>query len=230
VSSIAARLSAPGNVPVVTDFYGWGPWVNGGTWIHTPVGKVDLIYRNLDQVERVIEEGSRGVCGHDYDQQPPYGFRSVIYFGETDICVPLYDPDGELARLKQRVAKYPEPMRASIVQDSLWSAEFSLIFCRRFAAVADVYNASGCMSRVAHYLVQGLFALNRQYFLSDKYTKRVLERFSLLPRDFMIRLEAVLACPGADPDRLGRSTELLSALWLEAVGLAEGAYQPRYRL
>ncbi len=35
----------------VTGFYGWGPWVNGGAWIHTRQGKLDFIYRNLDQVQ-----------------------------------------------------------------------------------------------------------------------------------------------------------------------------------
>ena len=30
----------------VTDFYEWGPWVNGGAWIQTACGKVDFIYRN----------------------------------------------------------------------------------------------------------------------------------------------------------------------------------------
>ena len=61
VRSIARRISKPGADPTVTELYGWGPRVNGGAWIQTPVGKVDYVYRNLDQVERVIEEGYRGV-------------------------------------------------------------------------------------------------------------------------------------------------------------------------
>jgi hypothetical protein len=127
--------------------------VNGGAWIQTPAGKVDFLYRNLDQVETVLEEGCRGVCRHDFDQQPPYGFRSVVYFGETHICVPLHDPDSEIIRLKQSIANYPEALRERIVQDSLWAVEFSLWSCRSFADVADVYNASGCVTRVAQYLV-----------------------------------------------------------------------------
>jgi len=35
------------------------------------------------------EKGGQGVWRNDYDQQPPYGFRSVVYFGETFFCVPL---------------------------------------------------------------------------------------------------------------------------------------------
>jgi len=132
---------------------------------------VDFLYRSLHQVERVIEEGRRGVCRHDYDQQPPYGFRSVVYFGETHICVPVHEPGGEIARLKQSISKYPEPLRDRIVQDSLWGAEFSLPFCRSFGNAADVYNAVGCMTRAGQFLVHALFALNSEYFVSDKYAK-----------------------------------------------------------
>jgi hypothetical protein len=41
VSDARVRLTAEsicvtGSAPVVTEFYGWGPWVNGGAWIQTP--------------------------------------------------------------------------------------------------------------------------------------------------------------------------------------------------
>src|SRR5215472_12530046 len=70
VRSVAKRFCAAGSVPVVTDPYDWGLWVNGGAWIQTMVGKVDFLYRNLDQVQRVVEEGRQGIWRHDYDQQP----------------------------------------------------------------------------------------------------------------------------------------------------------------
>ena len=69
IKRVAASISIQ-EVPVVTDFYEWGPWVNGGAWIQTEVGKVDLLYRNLDQVERTIEDAQQGIVQHDYDQQP----------------------------------------------------------------------------------------------------------------------------------------------------------------
>lgn len=155
----------------------WGPWVNGGAWIQTPAGEVDFLYRNLDRVERVIEEGRRGVWRHDFDQQPAYGSRRVVYFGETFFCVPLHNPDGEIARLKESVANHPEALRERIVQDGLWGVEFSLWSCRNFADVADVYNATGCMTRIAQYLVQAVFALNKEYLVTDKYATRLIDQF-----------------------------------------------------
>jgi len=228
--SVAESICLPGSIPTVTNFYEWGPWVNGGAWIQTPAGKVDFLYRNLDQVETVIEEGCRGVWRHDFDQQPPYGFRSVVYFGETYICVPLHDPDSEITRLKKSIANYPEALRERIVQDCLWAAEFSLRFCRNFADVADVYNATGCMTRIAQYLVQALFALNREYFVSDKYANRLIDQFSSRPHDFTSRLGSVLANPGAGTAGLRRSGELLTSLWLETIDLTAGRYRPRFRV
>jgi uncharacterized protein DUF4037/nucleotidyltransferase-like protein len=228
--SIAESVCLPGSIPTVTGFYEWGPWVNGGAWIQTPTGKVDFLYRSLEHVRTVIEEGCSGVWRHDFDQQPPYGFRSVVYLGETCICVPLYDPDGEIARLKQSIANYPEALRSRIVQECLWAVEFSLHFCRGFADVADVYSAAGCMTRIAQYLVQALFALNNEYFVSDKYANRLIDQFPSRPRDFTSRLAGVLASPGADTSGLTRSADILTSLWLETVGLTSGTYQPRFRL
>lgn len=230
VRSVAERICTADSVPIVTGTYEWGQWVNGGAWIQTPVGKVDFLYRNLDQVQGIINEGRRGVWRHDYDQQPPYGFRSVVYFGETRICVPLYDPEGEIARLKGAVAEYPEALRNRIVQDSLWGAEFSLQFCRSFADAADVYNAAGCVTRVAQFLVHALFALNQEYFVSDKHAGRLLEQFALRPRDFTPRLARVLSNPGLDPTELRRSSQGLAELWRETVALAAGKYKPRFPL
>ena len=106
IRAIANEISVDG-APTVTDFYGWGAWVNGGAWIHTPVGKIDFLYRNLDQVQKTIAEAQQGISSHDYDQQPAYGFYSVIYLAETQICVPLYDPERVIASLKRSVEAYP---------------------------------------------------------------------------------------------------------------------------
>jgi Nucleotidyltransferase domain len=228
VRFVAEEISASNSAPVVTEIYGWGPWVNGGAWIETPEGKVDFIYRNLDQVQTVISEGQRGIWRHDYDQQPPYGFRSIVYFGELQICVPLYDPQSAIAQLKEVVSDYPELLRDRVVQDSLWGAEFSLLSCRGFADKAEVCNAVGCMTRAAQFLIHAVFALNRQYFVNDKNANRTIDGFPLQPRAFTRRLEGVLASPGSGSAALNKATEQLTALWLETVDLTAGEYRPRW--
>jgi len=164
VRSVAERFCTVGSIPIVTGTYEWGPWVNGGAWIQTPVGKVDFLYRMWTKFKGLLS-----------------------YFGETFICVPLHDPEGEIARLKKSVTEYPAPLKNRIVQESLWGAEFSLRFSRAFGNSADVYNTVGCMTRVAQFLVHAVFALNEEYLVSDKYAGQLLEQFAWRPRDFTPR-------------------------------------------
>jgi len=230
IRSVAEEFSIPAVRPVVTEFYEWGPWVNGGAWIQTKAGKVDFLYRNIDQVRQVIEEAQRGVWRHDYDQQPPYGFRSVIYLGETGICVPLYDPEGCVAELKRDVANYPPALKQRIVQDSLWCAEFALASGRASAETGDVYSAAGCVTRVAQYLTQALFALNEQYFVSDKNACAQVEKMACRPANYAARMNSLLGKPGDTTALLRESFEALSMVWREVVGLAGELYQQRYEL
>lgn len=221
---------APDGVPTVTGFYGWGPWVNGGAWIHNPVSKVDFLYRSIDQVQRTIEEALRGVTHHDFDQQPAYGFFSLIYLGETFVCRPLFDPQGILARLKEQVAVYPPLLKEKTVTSSLWLAEFSLIHAAGYAANGDVYATSGAMTRTAAYLTQVLFALNEVYFMNDKTAMKEIAAFPILPVDYVDTLSGILSHVGRTPADLQASVRALHDLWSSVVDLTGGAYRPAFQL
>src|SRR5271154_3425968 len=110
VREIARRFSASGS-PTVTGFYDWGPFVNGGAWIDNAICKVDFLYRNLDQLERIVGGALAGVWTHSFDQQPPFGFRSVTILGEIQCCKPLHDPPDILSGLKSAVAIYPPKLK-----------------------------------------------------------------------------------------------------------------------
>ncbi|HEX4951752.1 MAG TPA: nucleotidyltransferase domain-containing protein [Blastocatellia bacterium] len=217
--------------PVVTDFYGWGPWVNGGAWLTIVGQRVDFIYRNLEHVESVIAEAEAGRYELDYAQQPPFGFFSATYLGELAICVPLFDPDARVAGLKQRVANYPEALLCAIVQDYLWQAEFNLAaFARKFAARGDAYGTAACLTRVVHQLVLVLFALNRQYLLNDKTALAEIAAFTIAPREFTPRVQQTLAHVGDAATELMAAVERIAQLFRETVALTEGLYQPRFIL
>jgi hypothetical protein len=48
IRALAARINDTPE-PVVTGFYEWGPWVNGGAWLRVRGQRVDLLYRGLDR-------------------------------------------------------------------------------------------------------------------------------------------------------------------------------------
>lgn len=50
----------------VTGFYEWGRWVNGGGWLATPIGKVDILYREIDKVRETIANAHAGKVEQDY--------------------------------------------------------------------------------------------------------------------------------------------------------------------
>lgn len=226
IRQVARTISTAGE-PVVTGFYEWGAWVNGGAWIQTAVGKVDFLYRNLEHVQRTIDEANQGIQRHDYGQQPAYGFYSVIYLAETQCCIPLYDPQGRIAGLKQQVVTYPPKLKERIIADSLWSAEFTLMHARSFAERADVYNTVGCFTRAANNLTQVLFALNEVYFMSDKRVMESISAFATKPENYVERLSALLAQPGATSEALANSCTQMTALWQEVKDLCAN-YKPRW--
>jgi hypothetical protein len=229
IREVAGSISRPGARPVVTGFYEWGAWVNGGAWIQTPAGKVDFLYRNLDQIWKAIQDAHQGIVQHDYDQQPAHGFYSVGYLAETQICIPLYDPDRRIAELKTQIEIYPTRLKQKIIVDSLWSAEFTLIHARGFAEKADIYNTVGCLTRAAANLTQTLFAINEKYFLGDKKVMEKMAAFEILPDDYAKNLLGILARPGETRADLERAVAGLEALWQSVAALAGERYQPKFQ-
>jgi hypothetical protein len=73
---------------VVTDFHGWGPWVNGGGWLTVGGQRVDFVYRDLEHLERVICDAEAGRY-ELYSALPPLGYFGPVYLGEVVVGVPL---------------------------------------------------------------------------------------------------------------------------------------------
>lgn len=217
--------------PVVSELYGWGRWVNGGAWLTIGGQRVDFLYRNVEQVERVIADAEAGRHELDYAQQPPFGFFSGTYLGEVAICIPLFDPESLVERLKQRVAVYPEALRRAVVQDYLWAAEFGLAaFAGKYAARGDTYGTVGCLSRAVNQLTLALFALNGRYLINDKTALTEVGEFEKVPHEFAGRVQRCLACPGVSPAELGGAVERIEELLRECIRLAGDLYKSRYTL
>lgn len=228
IRGVARRFCTHGE-PTVADFYEWGPFVNGGAWIENNTCKIDFLYRNTAQLAGTIAEAEDGIWTHSFDQQPPFGFRSVVSLGEIHCCKVLHDPYVWLAAQKKRVAKYPSKLRQRIVQDMLWGAEFSFFFAEKFSRYGDVPNTVACMTRIFHYLVQALFALNECYFVNDKRIAAELAGFRHTPPDFFGRAGEVLAHSGRTVAALDTSLRKMEVLFHETVLLADGAYAPRFQ-
>jgi predicted nucleotidyltransferase len=230
VRELAADVNdAPG--PVVTGFYEWGPWVNGGAWLTIGGQRVDFIYRSLQHLDRVITDAEAGRYELHYLQQPPFGFFSPTYLGEIAICQPLIDPAERLVRLKARVARYPEALRQAVVRDHLWMAEFTLgAFASKYAARGDVHGTVTCLTRATNHLILVLFALNRTYPINDKTALAEIAEFECAPPAFGDRVNAIFARPGSSAEELRAAIAGVDGLVRQAIELADGLYHRRYSL
>ena len=217
--------------PVVTNFYEWGPWVNGGAWLTIDGQRVDFVYRSLEHLERVIAEAEAGRYELDYAQQAPFGFFSGTYLGEIVVCIPLFDPEARLDLLKRWVADYPEALRRAVMQDYLWAAELGLgAFALKFATRSDGYGTAACLTCAVNQLVLVLFAMNRKYPINDKTALVEVAEFERAPPEFGPRVQKTLAHLGASPAELVAAVESIAQLLRETIELAVGLYQPRYAL
>ncbi len=226
IKSIAEKYS-DNEVPTVTDFYEWGPWINGGAWIRTVNGKVDFLYKNIEQIVKTTENAKNGILENHFEQQPPYGFSSLIFLAETFYNKPLHDPEDIIYNLKKNIEQYPQKLKQSVVQQSLWSAEFTIWQARDFASKVDIYCTVGCFTRAIKNLVTALFAINELYPIGDKNAISILEQSKIKPEDFSERTNNILC---TDKQTLSKNVELLKSLFNEIVQLSEGMYKPIYDL
>ncbi|ANH81442.1 hypothetical protein A8C56_11035 [Niabella ginsenosidivorans] len=225
IKTVAERYAI--DTPVVTGFYEWGPWVNGGAWIRTPQGKVDFLYRNTVQVRQTIHKAIEGVWEHHFEQQPPYGFSSLTYLAEIAIAVPLYDPHQIIEAFKKQIFPYPQKLRTDVINRSLWSAEFTIRIAEGFIIQEDLYNVAGCITRAVKNIVNALFAINNCYPLGDKRAFNTLDGFSLKPDDFKEQVEKILSL---SKHSLNANVALLKALHKNILQFAGELYKPLYDL
>ena len=222
IKTIASKYSTGENL-TVTGFYEWGPWVNGGAWIQTSSGKIDFIYRSLEQVTNTIKKAKNGEWENHFEQQPPYGFSSVIYLAEIHTCIPLHDPAKHIAYLKKEVEVYPLKLKEKIISQSLWSAEFAIWHAEYFFSdTNDLYNIMGCLTRATKNIVTALFALNEIYPLGDKRAIAILEKTSNHPKKLKEKIENIFI---VNTKTINQSIQLLKDLFEETVKLSNGFYK-----
>lgn len=227
IKRVAEKFADNNQQPTVTGFYEWGPWVNGGAWINTPIGEVDFLYKNIDQITQTIDNAKNGIWENNYEQQPPYGFSSVIFLAETYYSIPLYDPDEVIKTLKESIKQYPQKLKHSVIQQSLWSAEFTIWQAEKFALKADIYNTVGCLTRAMNNIVSALFALNEIYPMGDKRAIELIEQAKVKPVNLTSRVSDILCC---GKNSLEHNVEQIKRLFNETAGFTNGQYKPYYEL
>ncbi len=190
---------------LVTSFGDWGEGVNGGGWLLVSGRHVDLLYRDLRRVRQVVEQCRDGKPGAVYQLGHPLGFQTQIYMGEMHYCRPLFDPGGELDRLKRLCADYPDELRRALIEKHLLDAQFEIAIAEQPAQRGDVMYVAGCLFRAAGFMTLVLYALNRRYFVNEKGAFLESRGFPVTPAAFHDAVGAALGHFGSNARELAHS-------------------------
>ncbi len=199
----------------------WGPWVNGGAWLRIEGRRVDWIYRDLDLVARTIEDLCTGHPSTHFQVGHPAGFSTEIYAAEVHLAEVLFDADGVITKLKNRLLPYPPRLQRALI-GGLWEARFLLEAAAPAAQRGDTHFVSGSAFRSVVCMVQALFALNERYWLHEKGSIALADRLGRKPERFGARVGAVLGGLGREPFELTGSLDRLTEILAEVERLCGG--------
>jgi hypothetical protein len=150
-----------------------------------------------------------------------------MYLADLQHNIALYDPNKIFARLKESIRTYPEALRQTIIQEHLWSIEFSHFNAQKLAKRGCIYGTIGCVTRIVAELTQVLFALNRIYFVTEKDALKTIESFLIKPKEYSARIDDILSSPGRD-EALVESLKKLNEVIQEVINLSAPLYTPKY--
>jgi predicted nucleotidyltransferase len=215
LNDLACEFDDQHRVNLITAIGEWGKWINGGGWLKVEGVGVDFLYRNLVQVNRVIDDCHAGKITIDYQPGHPHGFVSSIYMGEVAICQPLSDSDRVLEALKAKTKPYPVQLKQATIDTFAWEISFSLLVAKKAIARHDVVYAAGCCFRSVACMNQVLFALNEEYLLNEKGAIAIANKFAICPQDYQQRVERVFTLLAADAKLITEAIAILEAIELD---------------
>jgi len=217
---VAKTLVDDPDAAAVTPVGEWGPWIVGGGWLSIGWQKVDLLYRRVEDVARVIDACRAGRISMDYQPGHPHGFCSAIWMGEIALCQPLHDPQGIIASLKATASPYPKQLGEALIRRFQWEILFSIENGDMAAAGQEQTHVAGCAYRALACIGQVLFALNERYLINEKGALRDAAGFPLTIPDLALRSADVWELIGNNEPE--PALEILRAIDRELKALMNG--------
>ena len=195
----------------VTELGAWGPWVDGGGWLHIDGTPVDWIYRDLDRVRAAWEDARQGRFTFHAQVGHPLGVPDFAYAGELALGVVLADPSGELGALRAQMAAYPPALGEALV-GRLWEARFCVDIARKAISRGDTTYVAGCLFRTVELCAHALHGRAGRWLVNEKGAVDAAGRLPAAPAGFSARAHGVLASLGDGPETLAAAITSASAL------------------
>jgi Nucleotidyltransferase domain len=181
---------------------GWGGGVfNGGAWLRAGDRRVDVHYRDLDDVEHHLAEARAGRFGIERLLFHLAGVPTYIVVAELSLHRVLR---GELPR-----PDYPAALRASAPGRWWGDAQLTLGYARiAHAARGHLTNTAGALATAACQAAHAVLAAQGLWVMNEK---------TLLERAGLRGIDGILAGLTPDPAHLGEAVDAATALLQAAV-------------
>jgi predicted nucleotidyltransferase len=155
-----ADLRRLGHEGLVSELGEWGPIVNGGAWLTLRGTPVDVLFRDLDTVERWHDEARQG------------RFRVLSQNGYV-VGAPTYLPVGELALCRPISGALPRPGfpgRLAATAPARWRgpAAVALMFAQAHARAADRVCCTGMLTQAVLCVAHARLAQREEWALNEK--------------------------------------------------------------
>ncbi len=190
------RLGHEGHVSELGE---WGPIVNGGAWLQIDGTPIDVLFRDLDTVEREIDEAQRGRFEVVSQNGCIVGAPTYSLVGELALCRPL---SGELPR-----PSFPDALAAAAPERWNGRAAVALMFAQIHARAADTVCCAGMLVHAVLCAAHARLAARREWVLNEK---------GLVRRAGLEAAQRLLAAPGTTSEELAAAGAAVSA----AVGVS----------
>ncbi|ALX49693.1 nucleotidyltransferase domain-containing protein [Lentibacillus amyloliquefaciens] len=219
VEKSASNLNDVKKDHLITSLGEWGEWINGGGWLVVHGYHVDLIFRDIKRVSKVIDDCLSGAISIHYQTGHPHGYLNAMYMGELAVCNILSDPEGKLSELKKKTEPYPEKFKEAMIQYFSFEASFSLMFMEANANKDDISYVMGHCFRSISCLNQVLFAKNDVYCINEKKAVAMIQDFPIKPMNYKKRVDDIVSLLSADTANTRNAVKELQELITETEAL-----------
>ena len=182
-----------GHSGYVSELGEWGPIMNGGAWLTIEDTPIDVLFRDVDVVERWLADAERGRFEVLVQNGYVVGAPTYVPVGELAINLPL---SGELPR-----PEYPEPLAAAAAERWHGRAGVSLMFAEIHATAGDASACAGMLADAVLSAGHARLAERHEWVLNEK---RLVERAGLT------EVQPLLAAPGATSAELAATVGALA--------------------
>ena len=189
------ELRALGHEGYVSALGEWGPIMNGGAWLTIDGIKIDVLYRDLDLVERWLDDARKGRFEILTQNGYIVGAPTYLPVGELAISQPL---SGEVPR-----PGFPEALAAAAPGRWEGKAAVALMFAEIYARLGDSVCCAGMLSEAVLCAAHARLVGRREWVLNEK---------GLVERAGLGAAQPLLGCPGASSTELLATTGSISAI------------------